>query len=196
MCEAGKGTFGKVLRCKDVRTGAVVAVKVVRKIRKYTTAARVEADILSDVARADPEGSSLCVRYFESFIFNGHMCLVFEALGMSLYEYVSANDFRSLPLFCVQSFADQLLSAVAFLHEMHLVHTDLKLENVLLRSTAPLVKTEKPTRTRQPMRVLAPQSTDIRREGEGDACASGKDRHSRAVAPQRRDRAVRLYLSC
>lgn len=52
--------------------------------------------------------------------------MVFETLGPSLYDYVKANEYRPVPLYALQAFADQLLASVAFLHEMQLVHTDLK----------------------------------------------------------------------
>jgi serine/threonine protein kinase len=162
--ESGKGTFGKVLLCEDVDSRETFAIKVVRRIRKYTDAAAIEAAILADVNDADPSGASLCVRFFHSFDHGGHYCLVFEPLGMSLYDYVVANGHRPCPLYCVQAFSDQLVTAIAFLHELRLVHTDLKLENVLLRSSAPLLRTEKPSSTRAPMRLLAPPTTDVRRE--------------------------------
>ena len=161
--ECGKGTFGKVLLCEDLRaSGTRVAVKVVRKIRKYTAAAYIEADVLDAITRRDPAGTSLCVRYYRSFLHRGHMCLVFEPLGVSLYDYLTANEYQPLPLYCVQAFSDQLVRAISFLHEMKLVHTDLKLENVLLCDTDPLETTDKPTRTRLPTRLLAPRTLDIR----------------------------------
>jgi serine/threonine protein kinase len=200
VCESGKGTFGKVLLCEDLRaagsTGGrpgdkdgggrrgsgsgralsgpaahdsgssaptLVAIKVVRRVRKYSEAARIEADILSDVNAADPCGASLCVRYLRAFEVRGHFCMVFEPLGPSLYDYVKANEYRPPPLYCVQAFADQLLQAVAFLHGMRLIHTDLKLENVLLVSREPFALTSKPTSVRRTgERVLAPASTALK----------------------------------
>jgi serine/threonine protein kinase len=85
--------------------------------------------------------------------------MVMEPLGESLFDYVKANEYRPLPLYCVQSFADQLVRAVAFLHELRLVHTDLKLENILLVSREGFHSVEKPTSQRDKLRgrlVLAP----------------------------------------
>ena len=158
----GKGTFGKVLLCEDHRARRKVAIKVVRRIRKYTEAARIEADILAQVNRADPSGASLCVRYYTSFEHDGHFCMVFEPLGPSLYDYVKANGYKPPPLYCIQAFADQLITSIAFLHEMRLVHTDLKLENVLLASRGEFIRTDKPNSTRKPGRILAPDKTEIR----------------------------------
>jgi serine/threonine protein kinase len=163
--ESGVGTFGKVFLCRDKRLGRTVAVKVVRSIPRYTEAAKIEADILEDVNRADPAGVSLCVRFFQAFDYCGHYCMVFEALGPSLFDFISANKYRPAPLYCVQSWGDQLLTAIAFLHEMRLIHTDLKLENVLLVSREPFTKTDKLTSARtKHSTVLAPARTDIKRE--------------------------------
>ena len=153
-----------------------VAIKVVRRVRKYAEAAQIEAYILQDVNAADPVGAYNCVRYFGSFTFRGHFCMLFEPLGPSLLEYVRANEYRPSPLYCVQAMADQLITAVAFLHAIGLIHTDLKLENILLTTRAPPFLTEKTTSSRLPGLVLAPPSTQIRRECwgglEGRVCKS------------------------
>ena len=39
--EAGLGTFGRVLECLDKQRNMVVAIKVVRKVEKYTESAKV-----------------------------------------------------------------------------------------------------------------------------------------------------------
>ncbi len=162
LFEGGKGTFGLVLMCQDTLAGGMVAVKVVRRIRKYTESARIEASILSDLVRADPRGRSKCVRFIRSFMWRDHLCMVFEPLGGSLYDLVKANSFHPLPLYCVQSFADQLVAAVAFLHRMRLIHTDLKLENILLVSREAFASVEKPSCRRIVETLKAPVSTGIR----------------------------------
>lgn len=139
----GIGTFGKVLMATDLSTNRTVAIKVVRRIARYTDSARIEAGLLKDVARADPGRKSLVVHMSRTFDFKGHCCMIFEPLGPSLYDLIKVNNFRPLPLYCVQSFADQLLFAVCFLHEMKLIHTDLKLENILLCSRSPFIECDK-----------------------------------------------------
>lgn len=160
--EAGIGTFGKVIFCEDIRMKRMVAIKVVRNIRKYTDSAKIESEILEGVNRADPQGTSLILRLYSSFEWHGHYCMVCEPLGPSIYDYIKQNNHGPLPLYCVQSFADQLLRAVAFMHEMRLIHTDLKLENILLVSREPFVTTEKTTKARDGKPVLAPRKTDIK----------------------------------
>ena len=54
----GDGTFGRVLLAQDRREDRQVAIKVIRDIKRYMESARIEADILKDICRADPQGAS------------------------------------------------------------------------------------------------------------------------------------------
>ena len=114
---AGKGTFGTVLECVDSKYDAIVAVKAVRSVSRYLDAALVEVEILSRIRDLDPERKSLCVRLLKSFkaVHRGreHEFLVFERLGMSLYDFVKKNDYRGFPLEQVRSISRQVLSAIA-----------------------------------------------------------------------------------
>lgn len=65
----GEGTFGKVLQCWDRATQSYVAVKVVRAIKKYTDAARIEIRILEDIKRRDPEDNRYEMTYFLMYLF-------------------------------------------------------------------------------------------------------------------------------
>jgi dual-specificity kinase len=129
----GEGTFAKVLECHDNQHGRRVAIKIIRSIQKYTDSAQVEIEILNDIKRFDPNNTSHCVRLIDSFMYRGHMCLVFPLYGLSLYEFIKRNDYRGFSLEHVRKFAYNLLTAINFLHnKMELIHTDLKPENILL----------------------------------------------------------------
>ncbi|KAG1702657.1 hypothetical protein DVH05_009607 [Phytophthora capsici] len=130
--EAGLGTFGRVLECLDKQRNIVVAIKVVRKVDKYTESAKIEAAILQDVNDKDKHNESLCVRMFKWFEYKGHVCMVFERLGCSLYDYLKNHDYKPFPLNCIRAYAWQLLTSLEFIHSIRLIHTDLKPENILL----------------------------------------------------------------
>ena len=110
--EAGVGTFGRVLECTDQKTSQIVAIKVVRSIQKYTDSATIEARILEEVNRRDEGSDSLCVQLYKRFIHEGHMCLVFEKLGCSLYDYLKNHDYHPFPFPAVRHFAYQLLKSL------------------------------------------------------------------------------------
>ena len=61
------------------------------------------------------------------------MCLVFDWCGVSLYDFLTRNGDIPFALDAVRAVARQLDEALAFLHGIGLVHTDLKTENVMLR---------------------------------------------------------------
>ena len=139
--EVGVGTFGRVLECLDLKKRArssrrdrqeVVAIKIVRNIKRYYESALIEADIVEDVNRRSGRGVSHCAVMYDTFSFSGHYCMVFESLGPSLYDFLKRQKYQPFPIACVRDFAKQLLETLAFLHSFRLIHTDLKPENVLL----------------------------------------------------------------
>lgn len=134
ISKMGEGTFGQVLECLDNQKNEFVAIKVVRSIHKYREAAMIEIDVLQKLARHDV-GSSRCVQIRNWFDYRNHICIVFEKLGPSLYDFLRKNSFRSFPIDLVREFARQLLESVAFMHDLRLIHTDLKPENILLVSS-------------------------------------------------------------
>merc|ERR550532_1978258 len=135
----GDGTFGRVLLAHDRQAdGREVAVKVIRDVKRYLENAQIEADILKDIRKEDPSGScSGCAIMYDTFLQDQRFyCLVFEPLGESLYDFLKKNSFRGFLMEDLQSFAQQSMRALAFLHgRLRMTHTDLKPENILLQST-------------------------------------------------------------
>ncbi|ORM40323.1 Serine/threonine-protein kinase AFC3 [Babesia sp. Xinjiang] len=131
LSKIGDGTFGRVLRCE--KNGQKFAVKVVRDVDKYVNSAKIEVDILMDIFKVDANGESHCVVLHDHFMYKGRiMCLVFEQLGDSLYDFLKQNDYKGFFMADIQKIAYQLLKGLAFLKKNRLIHTDLKPENVLL----------------------------------------------------------------
>ena len=130
----GEGTFGRVLECWDRKTRGYVAIKIVRSVQKYRDAAMIELEVLATLEKNDASGRFHCVSLREWFDYRGHVCMVFERLGPSLYDFLRKNAYRPFPGPLVRAFGKQLLEAVAYLHSLKLVHTDLKPENILLTS--------------------------------------------------------------
>ncbi|KAK7284230.1 hypothetical protein RJT34_18972 [Clitoria ternatea] len=134
LSKMGEGTFGQVLECFDNEKKEVVAIKIVRSINKYREAAMTEIDVLLRLARHDVDGTR-CVQIRNWFDYRNHICIVFEKLGPSLYDFLRKNSYRSFPIDLVREFGRQLLESVAFMHDICLIHTDLKPENILLVSS-------------------------------------------------------------
>ena len=81
-----------------------------------------------------PQTCRHCVTLREWFDYRGHVCMVFERLGLSLYDFLRKNSYRPFHADIIRAFGRQLLEAVAYLHDLGLIHTDLKPENILLQS--------------------------------------------------------------
>ncbi|XP_062867034.1 dual specificity protein kinase CLK2 isoform X2 [Trichomycterus rosablanca] len=120
------------MECIDHRRGgAHVALKIIKNVEKYKEAARLEINVLERINERDPENKNLCVRMFDWFDYHGHMCLSFELLALSTFDFLKENNYVPYSISQVRDMAFQLCIAVKFLHENKLTHTDLKPENIL-----------------------------------------------------------------
>ncbi|KAI9231272.1 MAG: kinase-like domain-containing protein, partial [Podila humilis] len=132
----GQGTFGKVVECLDLETGNRCAIKIIRAVQKYRDASKIEARVLSTLKQHDPRNDFKCLHLNDMFDFKNHICMVFDLLGQSIYDWLKDNNFCAFPHNQIQFFAKQLLTSVSFLHRLRLIHTDLKPENILLANGA------------------------------------------------------------
>ncbi|KAI8627424.1 kinase-like domain-containing protein [Xylariaceae sp. FL1651] len=132
----GQGTFGKVVQARDRKRNKLVAVKIIRAVQKYRDASRIELRVLQTLKANDEENRNRCIHLRDCFDFRGHICIVMDLLGSSVFDFLKSNNFVPFPNSQIQSFARQLLTSVAFLHDLNLIHTDLKPENILLCDNA------------------------------------------------------------
>ena len=79
--ELGEGTFGKVVRCEDLQKNKILAIKIIKNVKKYRDAAKLEINVLTKLAKYDPKGYYMCVEMYDWFDYHGHMCIAFELLG-------------------------------------------------------------------------------------------------------------------
>ncbi|KAI3336491.1 kinase-like domain-containing protein [Xylariaceae sp. AK1471] len=128
----GQGTFGKVVKARDRKRNKLVAIKIIRAVQKYRDASRIELRVLETLKANDSENRNRCIHLRDCFDFRGHICIVMDLLGSSVFDFLKSNNFVPFPNSQIQSFARQLLTSVAFLHDLNLIHTDLKPENILL----------------------------------------------------------------
>ncbi|KAL6439147.1 hypothetical protein ACFW04_003833 [Cataglyphis niger] len=131
LATLGEGTFGKVVKVKDLQMDHVMALKIIKNVEKYREAAKLEINALEKIAVKDPECQHLCVKMLDWFNYHGHMCIAFEMLGLSVFDFLRDNCYQPYPLEHVRHMGYQLCYAVKFLHDNKLTHTDLKPENIL-----------------------------------------------------------------
>lgn len=182
MHDISTGSFGHVIACSDLKqNGRTVAVKVQDRVEaKYHKDFKIEIDILEVVSKRSGRPESV-VEMFEFFEHLGRWCIAFETLGPSLYEFQKAHQFRPYPLSAVRDIVRQSIEALAYVHSLELVHTDIKPENICLVSGT----------ARKPG---APASTKIRLIDFGTAEWCAKDGHRNALVSTRQYRAPEVVM--
>ncbi|KAI8996938.1 kinase-like domain-containing protein [Pilobolus umbonatus] len=138
----GSGTFGQVVKCRNLETGELVAVKVIKNKPAYTKQGRVEIEILSHLNNVvDPDNKHNLLRLKDSFSYKNHLCLVFELLSANLYDLIKQNHFKGLSMNLIRIFSTQLLNALYLIKQSNIIHCDLKPENILLKDLdLPIIK--------------------------------------------------------
>ncbi|KAF4123256.1 hypothetical protein GMORB2_6806 [Geosmithia morbida] len=138
----GQGTFGQVVKCQNLKTQEVVAVKVIKNRTAYFNQSMMEVSVLDLLnSKLDKNDDHHLLRLKDTFIHRQHLCLVFELLSVNLYELIKQNQFRGLSTTLVRVFAQQLLNGLALLNKARLIHCDLKPENILLKNLeSPIIK--------------------------------------------------------
>ncbi|XP_055587115.1 uncharacterized protein LOC129739662 isoform X2 [Uranotaenia lowii] len=188
LATLGEGTFGRVVKVKDLEMDHTMALKVIKNVEKYREAAKLEINALEKIAEKDPTFQHLCVKMLDWFDYHGHMCIAFEMLGLSVFDFLRENNYEPYPIEHVRHMSYQLVYAVKFLHDNKLTHTDLKPENILF------VDSEFTTtfNSRQNREVRRVKCTDIRLIDFGSATFDHE--HHSTIVSTRHYRAPEVIL--
>jgi serine/threonine-protein kinase SRPK3 len=133
----GWGNFSTVWLVYDEKTMKKRAMKVVKSKKEYTETALDEIKLLECLKQKDPEMKQPVVHLLDHFTHKGpngtHVCMVFPLLGRNLLEWQKSLKDDLLDIPTLKQIMRQLLQAIDFMHrECKMIHTDLKLENILL----------------------------------------------------------------
>lgn len=108
----GQGTFGKVVEAYDREKRQNCAIKVIRSVQKYRDASKIELRVLQTLYTHDKQNRNKCIHLRHCFDYKNHICIVTDLLGMSVFDFLKANNFAPFPNSHIQSFAKQLLISV------------------------------------------------------------------------------------
>ncbi|RAL15534.1 putative serine/threonine protein kinase (Prp4) [Aspergillus homomorphus CBS 101889] len=129
----GKGMFSSVVRATDSKTGGLVAIKIIRQNDTMRKAGMKEIGILEQLREADPEDKKHVIRFERYFEHKGHLCMVFENLGMNLRELVNKKGRDTgLNLTAIRVYAQQIFLGLSLFRKCNILHADLKPDNLLV----------------------------------------------------------------
>ncbi|KAG0615528.1 hypothetical protein M758_5G048800 [Ceratodon purpureus] len=136
--KVGEGTYGKVYKARDKRSGQLVALKKTRLEMEEegvpSTALR-EVSLLQMLSHSMYIVRLLCVEHVEKNK-KPMLYLVFEYMDTDLKKYIDLHgrgpSGKPLPVKVVQSFMYQLCTGLAHCHGHGVMHRDLKPQNLLV----------------------------------------------------------------
>lgn len=132
----GEGTFGKVVEVKDLKDEKRrIALKIIKNVDKYREAAKLEINVLKKIKEKDQHGKYLCVQMLDWFDYHGHMCIAFDLLGLSVFDFLKENCYIPYTIDQCRHMIYQLCISVKYMHDNQLTHTDLKPENILFSNS-------------------------------------------------------------
>uniref|UniRef100_A0A672HEH1 Protein kinase domain-containing protein n=1 Tax=Salarias fasciatus TaxID=181472 RepID=A0A672HEH1_SALFA len=123
----GLGGQAGILRCNKKLTNETVVLKITNK-KDFNKFAEAEEKILEVIAETGRESLNT-VTWNDTFMFQGHSCLEFEKLDISLDQYIQENP---LGLKEIRPILYQLADALFFLESCQIVHGDLKPVNIMM----------------------------------------------------------------
>uniref|UniRef100_A0A8D3DFN5 Protein kinase domain-containing protein n=1 Tax=Scophthalmus maximus TaxID=52904 RepID=A0A8D3DFN5_SCOMX len=124
-----EGCFGKVAKCFDLDMAMMVAIKFQRE--KENGLFQQELAMLEAVRVLDSDKKNI-VRFIEHFRFQDLHCLVFEMLDRSLFHQMVQRECMPLSLSEIRPLTHQLLVTLEALKSIGIIHTDIKLDNIML----------------------------------------------------------------
>lgn len=123
----GSGAYASVYLCKERHGNVAVKVSHTHVEEQHTK----EVSMLRAAASVP-----YCVSLLDDFTFSNargkHACMVFEVMGENAYTVLERHESRGVPLATVQRLSENILIALASLHDKQIIHADIKPENVLV----------------------------------------------------------------
>ena len=114
---------------------------MIRSNELMRKAADKELSILMKLSQHDPEHKKHCVVLTNKFDYRNHIALVFEHQSMNLRETIKKfGKDVGISITAVRLYSKQLIIALKYLMDLHIVHADIKPDNILISEDLKQVK--------------------------------------------------------
>lgn len=130
----GEGTYGTVFKAKHKDTLEIVALK---RVRLDEDDEGIPSSALREICLLKELKHKNIVRLYDVMHSEKKLTIVFEYCDQDLKKYFDSCQGEIEPN-VVKSFMYQLLKGLAFCHEKHILHRDLKPQNLLINKTGEL----------------------------------------------------------
>jgi serine/threonine protein kinase len=135
----GAAAFSRAVQGLDIHTNEMVCMKIIKNEKDFVDQSLDEIKLLKLIsANADSVDDKHCLRLIDSFYHKEHLIIITELLRENLYEVSKWSRVNGdMPYFTLgrlQRITKQLLVAVEYIHRLYLIHSDIKPENILLKS--------------------------------------------------------------
>jgi serine/threonine protein kinase len=140
----GSGSYARVFRGSNIRNGEIVAIKVITTKKNNNNLEehqfsnhRLECEVML-VLRGHPNILAIQDVFCGKVWGSDHQCIVTKYcrrgdLFNFLREQKRVTEYRAFDIF------EQIISGLFFMHRKHIIHRDIKLENILLNEDGTVV---------------------------------------------------------
>jgi len=125
----GEGTYGRVYKAKQSRSGRDVAMK---KMKLDNEEEGIPSTALREIALLKELSHENVVKLLDVFCSTKKLVLVFEFVPQDLKKYMRALGGKQLEPKVIKSMAFQLCRGTEFCHANRILHRDLKPQNLLV----------------------------------------------------------------
>lgn len=127
----GEGGFGLVFNCWNRESRQMEALKLIRYDPESIQQVKVEVANLKRLQCLDPDTCNI-VRWYEFFFHMETICLTFELLDISLWDYMKETPNQGLPMTEIRPITHQMATALSHLKSIGIVHADVKPDNIMI----------------------------------------------------------------
>ena len=129
----GSGSFAEVYKALNTTTYSVIAFKISKSHPAINAQANREIQILAQLKQfCDENVLDHVGQLIDSFDYLQHKISIFTLYPMTLKQLLFSRDGDGFPLQMVQLVAQCIAPVVSALHELSIIHTDIKPENIVI----------------------------------------------------------------